>query len=122
MEWKTYLSIVKKKGIISYLAVFKKHRKDDFLLSHSVDGFSLALDFPVSETSRNKIWELAYELDNIVLQNKGKFYFAKDSTLRPVVAEKIFTPEVIGTFKKLKDKFDPHHILLTDLYHRIFLS
>jgi decaprenylphospho-beta-D-ribofuranose 2-oxidase len=119
---KDILEHCQKKGIISYLAVFKKHRKDEFLLSHSVDGFSLALDFPVSESSRGKVWELAYELDNIVVQCKGKFYFAKDSTLRPVVAEKIFTPEVIGTFKKLKDKLDPQHILLTDLYHRIFLS
>ena len=111
-----------KHNIVSFLAVFKKHRKDNFLLTHSVDGFSLALDFPVSESTKNKVWELAYELDNIVVQNKGRFYFAKDSTLRPVIAEKIFSKETIESFKKIKDKLDPNHILLTDLYHRVFLS
>jgi len=66
-----------------------------------VEGY----DYRLTKEVKNVILELyyetnAYELDNIVIQSKGKFYFAKDSTLRPVVAEKIFTPEVIGTFKK----------------------
>jgi decaprenylphospho-beta-D-ribofuranose 2-oxidase len=119
---KEVLELCQKRNIVSYLAVFKKHRKDNFLLSHSVDGYSLALDFPVTEDTKSKIWELAYELDAIVVNNKGKFYFAKDSTLRPVIAEKIFKKEVMDAFKKIKDRLDPSHILLTDLYHRIFLS
>ncbi len=119
---KEILELCQKRNIISYLAVFKKHKKDGFLLTHSVDGFSLALDFPVTESTRTKVWDLAYELDSIVLKNKGRFYFAKDSTLRSVIAEKVFTKEVIDSFKKLKDRLDPHHLLLTDLYHRIFLS
>ena len=32
------------------------------------------------------------------------------------------TEEAIESFKKIKDKLDPNHILLTDLYHRVFLS
>lgn len=119
---KEILELCQKRGIISYLAVFKKHRKDAFLLSHAVNGYSLALDFPVSPATREKVWDLAYELDAIVVQSKGRFYFAKDSTLRPIVAEKIFGKEVMETFKKLKDRLDPNHILSTDLYHRIFLS
>lgn len=116
------LEICQERGIVSYLAVFKKHRKDNFLLTHAVDGYSLALDFPVTPSTREKVWDLAYELDKVVINCGGRFYFAKDSTLRPIVAEKIFGKEVMEKFKKLKDRLDPHHILSTDLYHRIFLS
>ena len=52
----------------------------------------------------------------------GRFYFAKDSTLRPIVAEKIFSKETIEKFKSLKKKYDPKQILESDLYKRVFLS
>jgi FAD/FMN-containing dehydrogenase len=96
-----------KKGIASYLAVFKKHRKDNFLLTHSVDGYSMALDFPITKNNKSKVWEMCHELDEIVIANNGRFYFAKDSTLRSIVAEKIFTKTIISKFKKLKEKYDP---------------
>jgi decaprenylphospho-beta-D-ribofuranose 2-oxidase len=114
--------ICQKKKIIPYLAVFKKHKKDNFLLSHSVDGFSMAMDFPVTKNNRKNVWDLAYELDDIVINAKGKFYFAKDSTLRPKVSEQIFSKEVIEKFKSLKEKYDPNNILESDLYKRVFLS
>lgn len=119
---KEILETCHKWGIISYLAVFKQHRKDNFLMSHSVNGYSLALDFPVTPKTKERVWDLTYALDQIVVQSKGRFYFAKDSTLRPIIAEKIFGNETIDSFKKLKDRLDPDHILLTDLYHRVFLS
>ncbi len=111
-----------KRGMPPYLAVFKKHRKDDFLLTHSVDGYSMAMDFPVKKSTKKALWDLCYELDEIVIKNKGKFYFAKDSTMRSMIAEKVFSKEVIDKFKELKNKLDPNHILQSDLYKRIFLS
>ena len=36
------------RGLPSYLCVLKRHRPDAFLLSHAVDGWSLAMDFPVT--------------------------------------------------------------------------
>ena len=111
-----------KRGLVSYLAVFKRHRKDEFLFTHSVNGYSMAMDFPVTKGNKEKLWKMCHELDEIVLKNKGRFYFAKDSTLRPEIAERYLTKDAINKFKALKTKFDPNSILQSDLYKRVFGS
>lgn len=108
--------------IVNYLSVFKKHKPDPFLLTHAVDGYSMAMDFPVTKSNKESLWKLCYEMDEIVLKNKGKFYFAKDSTLRKKIMESYFPKENLKKFHSLKKKYDPKNILQTDLYKRIFLS
>ncbi len=116
---KEILSLCQKKGIVSYLAVFKRHKKDEFLFSHSVNGYSMAMDFPVTKSNKEKLWNLCYEMDEIILKNNGKFYLAKDSVLRKNIAEKIFGSKAIQTLKSLKAKYDPNSILESDMYRRI---
>lgn len=117
---KEIFSLCHKKRIVNYLSVFKRHRPDRFLLTHSVDGYSLAMDFPVTSKNRNHLWDLCYQMDEIVLKARGKFYFAKDSTLRKSVVESYFPKKNLEMFKALKNKYDPNSILQTDLYKRIF--
>lgn len=105
-------------GLPSYLGVMKRHRPDNFLFSHAVDGYSLALDFKVRR--REKFVQMTDELNKIVLDGSGRFYFAKDSTLTPDVVAQFLGEETITTFKQLKAKVDPDHILQTDLYKRCF--
>ena len=50
-------------------------------MSHAVDGYSLALDFPVNAHNRERLWALTAKLNALVLKAGGRFYFAKDSTL-----------------------------------------
>lgn len=114
--------LCQKRGIVNYLSVFKKHKPDPFLLTHSVDGFSMAMDFPVTKRNKEKLWELCYEMDELVLKAGGRFYFAKDSVLRRKVMESFFPKENLETFKSLKKKYDPKSVLQTDLYKRVFLS
>jgi len=111
-----------KAGIVNFLSVFKKHKPDPFLLTHSVDGYSMAMDFPVTNSNREKLWNLCYAMDEVVIRNKGKFYFAKDSTLRNRIMEAYFPKENLKKFYSLKKKYDPKGILQTDLYNRIFLT
>ena len=68
-------------GIIPYLGVFKRHRPDDFLMTHAVDGYSFALDFAVTPAKHGGLLSLAAEMDRLVLDAGGRFYFAKDSAL-----------------------------------------
>ena len=56
-------------------------------MTHGLDGFSMAMDFRVTDERRSRMTRLAYEMDEIVLAAGGRFYLAKDSTLRPSVAE-----------------------------------
>ncbi len=119
---KEIFSLGQKAGIVNYLSVFKKHKPDPFLLTHSVDGFSMAMDFPVTNSNKEKLWNLCYAMDEVVIRNKGKFYFAKDSTLRHRIMESYFPKENLKKFYSLKKKYDPKSILQTDLYKRIFLT
>ncbi|MFN2180934.1 MAG: FAD-binding protein [Candidatus Promineifilaceae bacterium] len=114
------LRLCQRRGIPNYLTVFKRHRPDDFLMTHGLDGFSMAMDFRVTDSRRGPIESLAYEMDEIVLAAGGRFYLAKDSTLRPSVAETYLGKEIIAEFKGLKAKYDPEDMLQTDLWRRIF--
>ena len=107
-------------GIIPYLGVFKRHRKDAFLMSHAVDGYSFALDFAITAKNRERLWTLASRLNTIVLQAGGRFYFAKDSTLDAQTAESFLGPEALEQFRALKAECDPENLLQTELSKRIF--
>jgi decaprenylphospho-beta-D-ribofuranose 2-oxidase len=108
------------KGLPNYLSVMKRHRPDDFLMTYSLDGYSMAMDFRITEKRRPKIVALTRELDQIALNAGGKFYFAKDSVLRPEVAAAYLGEETIAEFKRLKQLCDPEHLLQTDLWRRVF--
>lgn len=112
--------LCQQKGLPNYLSVLKRHRPDDFLLTYSLDGFSMAMDFQITNGRRPKMIELTRQLDEIVLKAGGHFYFAKDSTLRPEVARAYLGEEKINTFWTVKRKCDPDNIIQTDLWRRVF--
>ena len=110
----------KRAGLPSYLGVFKKHRPDPFLMTHSLDGYSLALDYRITQKNRQSVWALTGAFDKIVLDNGGRFYFAKDATLRPDSISEFFPEENLQNFVALKDQCDPENLLQTDLSRRLF--
>ncbi|MBC8102129.1 MAG: FAD-binding oxidoreductase [Cytophagales bacterium] len=115
------LALCQHRGLISYLIVFKRHRADnEYLMSYSVDGWSLALDFKVTTENRERLWSLAAEMDRIVLGSGGRFYFAKDSTLHPDRLQSFLGEERVQRFLALKRRVDPENLLQTDLYRRLF--
>lgn len=114
------IALCQKRGIVPYLGVFKRHKTDPFLMTHSVDGYSLALDFKVTKKNRQKLWALCAELDALVLAAGGRFYFAKDVTLHPSRLQNYLAEERVQTFLDLKKKLDPENLLQTDLFRRIF--
>ncbi len=114
------IALCQSAGIIPYLAVFKRHRPDNFLMTYALDGYSLALDFKLTATNRKAVWDLVTRLDALVIAAGGRFYFAKDSTLNPARLDAFFSEARVQTFLALKRRVDPHGILQTDLYRRIF--
>jgi FAD/FMN-containing dehydrogenase len=112
----------KRRGLPAYLGVLKRHRPDNFLLSHAVDGYSLALDFKVPPRQPQRLARLTSELNQIALEADGRFYFAKDSTLTADVVRKYLGEAVVKEFRALKAKVDPDNILQSDLYRRCFES
>jgi decaprenylphospho-beta-D-ribofuranose 2-oxidase len=116
------INLCQKRKLVPYLGVFKRHRPDPFLMTHSVDGYSLALDFKVTQKNRKRLWALCAELDNLVLAAGGRFYFAKDATLHPDRLKEYLKEERVQRFLALKQECDPENLLQTDLFRRIFAS
>jgi len=106
-------------GVVPYLGVFKRHRPDAFLMTHAVDGYSFALDFKVTEANRGKLLSLTAEMDRLVVENGGRFYFAKDSTLNPASWAAAMGKERISQFAALKRELDPETLLQTNIYRRV---
>jgi FAD/FMN-containing dehydrogenase len=116
------ISLAHRRELYPLLGVFKRHRKDDFLLTHAVDGYSLALEFKVTAANRARVWALAGELDQVVLAGGGRFYLAKDATLTRESFVAALGSDRIERFLALKRQLDPGEILQTDLYRRLLSS
>ena len=114
------LLLCQKRKMPNYLTVLKRHRSDDFLVSHGVDGYSLAMDFRVTPKRSAKLLKLAHEMDDIVLGAGGRFYLAKDSTLRPETIQSYLGEEAIDNFRQLKTEYDPNMLLQTNMWRRLF--
>jgi len=108
------------RGHTAFLGVLKRHRPDPFLLTHAVDGWSLALDFKVTPENRSSLWDTTDELTQIVLAAGGRFYFAKDAVIGPATARAMFPVGARERFLALKAEVDPEHLLQTDLWRRVF--
>ncbi len=118
--WTEMLKLSQRRGLPSYLGVTKRHRPDDFLLSHAVDGFSLALDFKVTERKRARLSQMLQDFDRIVLDAGGRFYFAKNSETSAHNARRFLGEKTVAKFKALKKRCDPYNLLESDLYRRVF--
>jgi FAD/FMN-containing dehydrogenase len=118
--WRELLGMSLKRGMPSYLGVTKRHRPDQFLLTHAVDGLSLALDFKVTDRNRASLSQMLKEFDKLIVEAGGRFYFAKNSETSAETARKFLGEETIAKFKNLKRRCDPENLLESDLYRRVF--
>ena len=95
-----------------------------FAFTPAADSLSILstgyLDFKVTSRNMARLIQLTQDMNKLVMEGGGRFYFAKDSTLTPQVVEQYLGKATVNKFKRLKAKVDPEHILQTDLYRRCF--
>ena len=113
------LALGHRNGFPSYLGVLKRHRPDAFVLSHAVDGWSLAMDYKVTDGTRAALWKHFAELTQVVLGAGGRFYFAKDAVLTAEDALRAYGTERVERFAALKRRLDPDFALRSDLADRV---
>jgi len=117
--FRAQLEICRRRGMPSYLAVLKRHRPDPFLLTHAVDGFSMALDFPVVKSRREELWAMVRELAEPVVEAGGRFYPAKDAALPGELYRATFGEGQLDRFHALKQRLDPDGVLRSALADRL---
>jgi len=118
--WREMIALSIRRGLPSYLGVTKRHRPDNFLFTHAVDGFSLAMDFKVTDRRRPGLNAMLQEFDRMVLAAGGRFYFAKNSETSAETTRAFLGDKAVAKFKKLKKRCDPNGLLESDLYRRLF--
>jgi len=118
--FRNQLEVCQECGMPSFLAVLKRHRPDPFLMSHGVDGFSLALDFPVMQGRRDELWALVRELAGPVVAAGGRFYPAKDAILTSELYRATFSNGQFDRFAEIKMELDPDRRLRSGLGDRLF--
>jgi decaprenylphospho-beta-D-ribofuranose 2-oxidase len=102
-----------------WLVVMKRHRADKFWLSHAVDGYSFAMDFPVDDARREDLWRLTQILNEMVVEAGGRFYFAKDAVVSPDAVRRSLGGELLSRFFRKKQELDPEELISSSLYRRV---
>jgi FAD/FMN-containing dehydrogenase len=98
---KKILDVISASGEGSFLAVLKLFGKQDDLISFPKEGYTLALDFPITP----RVFELFKELDRLVLEHDGRLYLTKD--VRMDAAMMAAGYEKLEVFREIKKKYDP---------------
>ena len=88
----------------SFLAVLKLFGKQEGLLSFPQEGYTLALDFPVSR----ELFPFLNRLDEIVLAHGGRLYLAKDGRMSGEMFRESYDKH--KEFIKLKRKADKSNL------------
>lgn len=98
---KDILNKIANSGQGSFLAVLKLFGKQDDLISFPREGYTLALDFPISP----RLFPLLDELDRMVINYGGRIYLTKDVRMSERVFKESY--ENVEKFLTLKRQADP---------------
>ncbi|MEL6679389.1 MAG: FAD-binding oxidoreductase [Pseudomonadota bacterium] len=112
------LTAISEAGLGSFLAVLKRFGAGapDRLLSFPMEGYTLALDFPVSPRSL----VLMDRLDEITVAARGRLYLAKDSRMTQATFEAGYGPAV-DTFRALRKESGADQVFHSLLSRRLNL-
>jgi FAD/FMN-containing dehydrogenase len=90
-------------GMVSFLAVLKLYGQQNGYLPFAMEGYSLALDFPIAEG----LFEFLDELDQVVLDHGGRLYLTKDVRMSQAMFKQSY-PHAAKFIENVQ-KFDRDH-------------
>jgi FAD/FMN-containing dehydrogenase len=97
----------------SFLAVLKKFGAQDGLLSFPMPGYTVAIDFPVTDG----MLEFLETLDAMVLKRGGRVYLAKDARMSPETFRAMYPN--LGKWQAAKAVADPDNRFSSSLSRRL---
>lgn len=113
---KNILTRINKKGMGSFLAVLKLFGEQNDLISFPMEGYTLALDFPM----KPGLLEFLDELDEVVADFGGRIYLSKDARMRSQIFWETY-PNA-KTFKEIVKKYDPENRYVSNMSKRLMLK
>ncbi len=113
------ISIMKRineRGMGSFLSVFKLFGKQESMIGFPMEGYTLALDFPI----REGLFEFMNELDEMVLQYGGRIYMSKDARMQPGTLQAGY--KRLPQFLSVIRKYDPQGRIRSVQSDRLLLT
>jgi len=110
------LSRIRKAGLGSFLAVYKRIGHDGVTLPFAVPGLTLAMDFGLR---RPEVLPLLDELDRVVIDHGGRIYLSKDARMKPATFRQMY-PEY-ETWREVVRKVSPRGIFRSGMSERLGL-
>jgi hypothetical protein len=118
----TYLELLARSRaarMVPSLLVLERHRPDPFRMTHAVDGWSLAMDFKVTQENRARLRERCRARAEPVLAAGGRFDFARDLVLGPDAVARFLPSRDLQCFLALERRLDPVGLLQTNHSRRL---
>jgi len=103
---------------VSFAVLKRFGEENDGFLSFPTPGWTLAVDIPIS-SSPHDLENLLRSLDEMIVDNGGRIYLAKDSRLRGDLLSAMY-PE-LGSFLEVRERVDPNRRFQSDLSVRLGL-
>lgn len=97
--------------------IMRVHRRDDYLISFSEDGYSLNFELHPKKRHEKRMRRFVDDLFECVIRYGGKVHLAKDHVLRRGQFQRIF-PEY-RRFLQIKRRLDPDELFQSDMYRRL---
>ncbi|MBT1702586.1 FAD-binding oxidoreductase [Chryseosolibacter indicus] len=113
---KNIIKRISKMGMGSFLAVLKLFGEQDDLISFPMEGYTLALDFPM----RPGLAEFLDDLDEVVADYGGRIYLSKDARMKKEVFWDTYANA--PQFKEILKKYDPDNRFVSELSKRLKLK
>jgi FAD/FMN-containing dehydrogenase len=98
--------------------ILRLHRKDDFLISFSEDGYSLNVEFHPKKRHQKRMEEFLRDFIECGIGYGSKVHLPKDSTLTRDQFQRLFPN--YKDFIQVKRAVDPAELFQSDLYRRLF--
>ncbi|MHA4807268.1 FAD-binding oxidoreductase [Flavitalea flava] len=110
------LQCIGESGCIPFLNVFKKMGKGQGILSFPFEGYTLAIDFPMTP----RLAPFIRQLDQEVLKAGGRIYLGKDAMLDQETFRLMY-PQY-REWLQIKHKYDPGQVFKSDISRRLGLT
>ena len=100
--------------------ILRLHRKDEYLISFSEDGYSLNVEFHPKRRHKARMQQFMQAFIECGIRYGSKVHLPKDITLNREQFRRLYPNYV--KFMEIKKRVDPGQLFQSDMYRRLFVE